>query len=266
VQAEVSIGEGAARSCCEASVSAIVHPRGWSLGRVVLLYDVTGRKRAEAQILDHQRALATAAEREHLGRELHDGFGQVLGYAKLQIAAARARLSQGDLATADGYLANLEHVVQDAHTDVREFLLAIRTGIGPDRAFTVALREYLREYSRSYGIETAVETASDLELAGLGPAAEVQVLRVIQEALTNARKHAKAALVRVSLEARDHVIVAAICDDGLGFDATAVENDGYGLRFMRDRAAAIGGDLQIHSAPGEGTVVILTVPNRKETP
>ncbi len=248
-------------------LSSLRDARGLLVGYLLLLHDVTEQRRAQAQVLEQQRALAMLQERQEIARELHDGIGQVLGYVKMQAQAARDRLAQDQVADADANLAQLVAVAQDAHADVREYLLGARTSPAGEPGLLPALQEYLQRFGQQYGLHTELLTTPDWSEGLLAPTAAAQLLRIIQEALTNARKHARAPAVRVSLQlVGDHVAVT-VEDDGVGFDpalpATAAGQH-YGLGFMRDRAAEVGGSVEIRSAPGAGTQVRITVPRRKE--
>ncbi len=250
-------------------ISPLTDWRGLEVGRLLLLRDVTERRRAQAQILEQQRALAMLSERERLARELHDGIGQVLGYVKMQAQAARDRLAQDETAAADRDLAHLIAVAQDAHADVREYMLGTRSAAGASAppGFSPALRQYLRRFSEQYGLRTDLAASPDWSDEVLEPTVQVQLLRIIQEALTNARKHAKAQAVQVSVQLpTDHAQVT-VQDDGVGFDPallTGAEGQEYGLGLMRERAQEVGGSVEIHSAPGAGTQVLICVPRRKE--
>jgi signal transduction histidine kinase len=198
----------------------------------------------------------------HLARELHDGLGQILGYVKLRSLAARDLLAVKQYAEVDACLANLATVAHEAHTDVREFLLAVRSDIAPERAFVTALRQYTQQFSVSFRLRVDLDAPDALPRGAFEPTTEVQLLRIVQEALTNARKHAGASCVQVSVAARDGVIEVRVADDGRGFDLGRVAGDGpgYGIRFMRERAEEIGGSLTVHTAPGRGTQIVIQAP------
>jgi signal transduction histidine kinase len=248
-------------------ISPLSDWRGLEVGRLLLLRDVTERRRAQAQILEQQLALAMLSERERLARELHDGIGQVLGYVKMQAQAARDRLAQDETAAADRDLARLIAVAQDAHADVREYILGARSATSAQPGFSPALRQYLRRFSEQYGLRTDLAAPPDWSDDVLEPTVQAQLLRIIQEALTNARKHARAHAVQVSVQLpTDHAQVT-VQDDGVGFDPallTGAEGQKYGLGFMRERAQEVGGSVEIYSAPGAGTQVLICVPRRKE--
>jgi signal transduction histidine kinase len=102
----------------------------------------------------------------------------------------------------------------------------------------------------------------ELEEHGLAPAVEVQLLRIIQEALSNVRRHARAQHAQVIFGVTAQQFCLTIADDGQGFEpaAVAAHGEGYGLRAMRERVEGLGGDLTVNSAPGQGTQIVVQVP------
>ncbi len=235
--------------------------RGLDMGRLLLLHDVTAQNRAQAQLLAQQRVLATLQERERLARELHDSAAQMLSYTSIQAQAIQKHVHDGNLATAEAQLARLAEVASAAHTDVRESILGLTASGGAAPQFLSSLDQYLAAYKANYGIATELAVADDLGEDDFAPAATVQLLRVIAEALTNARKHAHAGRVCVDVARADGMARITIADDGRGFDigmAGALEH--YGLAFMRERMAQVGDRLAIDSRPGAGTWVVLDVP------
>ncbi len=178
-------------------LSTLRHRGGFRLGYLVVMNDVTERKQEEERMLEHQRALATLRERDRLARELHDSLGQVLGFAKMQAQAARELLARGDAPQTDALLARLVSVAQDAHADVREFLLGARTDGAADLDFLPALEDYLHRFQATTGIATTLEASPSLVGRVLEPMAGTQLLRILQETLTNVRKHARARSVHV---------------------------------------------------------------------
>ena len=247
------------------AISLLKDWRGLAVGRLLLLRDVTEQKRAQAQLVEQQRALAMLHERERLGRELHDNLGQVLGYVKIKMQTIREALAEEEKTEVDRHLTQLEAVVQEAHTDVRDYLLGLDTHPPAETAFFSALRDYLRRFGEAYLIETDLRVSPEMTGCALGPIAQVQLLRIIQEALTNTRKHAAARRVCVSASAANGRARIVIQDDGHGFDAAqAAQGPGqhYGLGFMRERAAEVGGSVEIDSAPSQGTRVTIEVPRK----
>jgi len=263
VQSEISIGTGRAARYYSLYLSPLMDRRGFPLGYLILLRDVTGQKWAQAQLLEQQRVVATLQERERLARDLHDSAGQVLGYVSCQVEAARKLLDDGQVAVANAQLARLAGIAQDAHADVREYILDLRTGPSAQRPFFSALRHYLDGFTHNYNIQAELVLGAGLDEGAFEPEAQAQLFRVIQEALSNARKHADARRVQVRFETEDSLARIFIQDDGRGFDPAQPASGGrsrFGLQFMRERAEQLGGRLRVQSAPGEGTRVVVEVP------
>lgn len=263
VQSDISIGTGRAARYYALHVSPLKDRRGSSRGHLILLHDVTEQKRAQAQLLEQQRVMATLEERERLARELHDSAGQVLGYVSLQAQAIAKRVHDGDAAVAEAQLARLADAAQEAHADIRESILSLKTGSAQEWSFLATLKQYLDSFGDHYDIGAELTIADGLREQAFAPSVGVQLLRVIQEATTNARKHGRARCVQVAFEFQDGLARVVIADDGCGFDPgqlAAGAGDHLGLAFMRSRMAQVGGCLAIHSRPGAGTQVVLQVP------
>ena len=242
--------------------SLLIDRRGFRLGRLITFRDITENKRARELLIEQQRALATLQERDRVARELHDGLGQVLGFVKMQAQAAQGLVAR-DPGTAESYLAQLASVAQDAHADIRAYILGARTA-GADSGFLAPLRHHLERFSSSYGLSVELAVPPQLGDDAFGPAVQVQLLRIIQEALTNARKHAHASHVQVKVTLDAGEVEVVVADDGQGFDPGQIAGDGqkYGLRFMRERAEGVGGTVEVQSAPGQSTRVVVRVPRQ----
>jgi signal transduction histidine kinase len=221
-------------------------------------------------------------EREQLARELHDSTGQVLGYAGFQLEVVHDRIMDGQaalsagqvadvhthLAEAGNQLTRLSSIVAEAHADVREYILDLQVAPSDQRPFFATLQHYLDGFSLNYSIQTELLVGPGVDEGKFDPEAQMQLFRVIQEALSNARKHAGASCLQVSFEKQDHLVRIRIQDNGRGFDPARAMSDGgshFGLRFMRERAEQIGGNLRVQSATGEGTCVTLDVPVEGKT-
>lgn len=209
------------------------------------------------------RELAVLEERERIAREMHDGLAQVLGYVNTKAFAVRRLLKDGDTATAQAMLAQLEEAARDVYADVREGVLALRGTAPGDRSLLDNICDYLDKFERLSGIR--VECHADRKVADLRlpEMSEIQVMRVIQEALSNVRKHAGANNATLTLRVRAGILVAQVNDDGHGFDVrSAGRRDWpqFGLQTMRERAEAIGGRFSVKSSPGQGTHVAIRVP------
>jgi len=267
------VTDGQARQHYDLRASLLTDRRGRPLGRLILLRDITERRRTENQLLQQQRALAVLEERERLARELHDDLGQVLGYINVQAQAIHELLSAGQTDAADAHLARLTAIVQDAHADVREHILNLKAIISPEKGFFPALEQYLQQFERNSGIRTELIVPDALAEGSFEPAVEVQLLRIIQEALTNARKHACAHQVHVTFRVQGDWALVTVEDDGRGFDPSTLTDDTsraaqngqhFGLHFMRERAEAVGGNLHVYSVPRQGTRLVVQIPLRRE--
>jgi len=248
------------------------------------------REAAQAQVLAQQRALAAAEERERLGRELHDGLGQVMGYLNLQAQTAETLLDRGQIAGVRTNLHQMAQAAQQAHMDVRSFILGFRAAAR--QSFGEALQQTVAEFERQAGIPVSLETSQSWDERWLSPVAEVDLLRIIQEALTNIRKHAQARRVILSLAQAGDRLRVAVEDDGVGFETRdwglgtrywGVWNGAapaktpkatelmvpnpqspipshFGLANMHARAVELCGSLIIESTLGQGTRVSLKCP------
>jgi signal transduction histidine kinase len=218
----------------------------------------------------HRRVqvLAVTEERERIAREMHDSLAQVLGYVNTKAQAAQALLEGGQSDRAAAQIGQLAQAARDAYADVRENILGLRTSIGPERTLIDTLGDYLPRWQDQNGIAVELDTGSLVPgTLGLSPMTEIQLLRILQEALANVRKHAEATSVRITLRAEDHTIRATIADNGRGFDPETIgrsEFPRFGLATMRERAEAVGGALEIDAAPGQGTEVRVQVPRVRE--
>lgn len=260
---EVTLGSGAGARSYEVHVSALRDFRELLQGHLLMLRDVTEQRRAQAQIMEQQQSLAVLKERERLARELHDELGQVLGYAKMQAQGARNQLAAQQPATADEYLAQLISVTQDAHDDVREYILGTKVAAGGQLGFLPALQAYLQQFAARYGIRTELVVAPGLSSEDFEPLVQVQLQHIVQEALTNVRKHGQAHSVQVRFEQRDDRAHITVQDDGVGFDPESQatgEGGHFGLRFLQERAQEVGGSVAIVTSPGQGTRVEVEVP------
>jgi signal transduction histidine kinase len=148
--------------------------------------------------------------------------------------------------------------INEAQSDVRENILSLRTTLGESEGLLPALAQYLEEFGvlANIPVRLANELADDPRLS---PLAETQLVRIIQEALANVRKHAHAQQVVVRLVRLDGHLGVTIEDDGTGM-REEVGRYHFGLETMRERAASVGGDLTIHSEPGYGTRVEVQLP------
>ena len=216
-----------------------------------------------AHLYEQIQALAVETERIRISREMHDGLAQVLGYVNTKAQAVEAFLANGDVVAAKEHLKEMSQSARRAYRDVREGILALRSQVGTQRSLPDVLGEYIEEYQQQLGPSAEVhhDIADDLDLS---PLQEVQILRIVQEALTNVRKHARATEIWVRFTQTGGELVIEVKDNGQGFNPLAVKRGEWphlGLQTMQERAEAIGGKFEIDSAPGKGTKVRATVPH-----
>src|SRR5450759_5171490 len=218
---------------------------------------------ASVRMRESGRQRAVLAERERIAREMHDSLAQVLGVTHLRLRALDSREEVSENPAIAGELADLADICEEAYRDVRESILGLRDSSKTERGLEDNLRAYLAKYSQQCKIATSLESDLDHKLA-LSPRCEVHLIRVIQEALTNVRKHSGAKSAIVHIAESDSSTTFVVEDDGHGFAPgdSPFDRDGFGLFTMRDRMGLLNGSLTIDSAPGRGTRVIACVPER----
>ncbi len=259
-QGEVPFGKSNIR-WVQLSLSPLIDRRGFHLGRLIWFHDISEQRRAQEQMVDQQRTLAMLQERELLARELHDGIGQMLAAAHLQVKSASELLARGERVLAESCLRRVTDVTQEAKETIRTYLHGVKNGSTGGQGLVSKLRRDLQEYSRNYDIPADLVVSPELDGKRIDAAVEAQLQPIIQEALTNVRRHGGAASVRVIFASCDGEVRVTIEDDGRGFDPEGIRvKQGFGLRSMRGRAEAAGGLLEINSTPGKGTRVIVRMP------
>jgi signal transduction histidine kinase len=208
------------------------------------------------------QSLSIVEERGRIAREMHDGLAQVLGYLNLQVQTLSSLLNQGKSEKLQAELFQMRQAIQTAHADVRENILSLRTTLAQEKGLEAAVREYLTEF----GIQTGIETKFSYEVKGdlnLSSVAEVQLACILQEALTNVRKHARAnrvdVVIRRGRQGNVDVIHMQIADNGIGFTVAGSKRN-FGLQTMHERAESVHGDLAIRSGQGSGTTIECRLP------
>lgn len=212
----------------------------------------------------HERVLdgAVLEERIRIARELHDGLAQVLGYINTQTLAVKRLLATGRSEAAKSQLDAMEGAARNVYGDVREAILGLRVSL-PRQGLVPALRSYLEEYAPMAGVRVSLDADDHVETLELQPEVEIQLMRIVQEALANIRKHARAGDATVRLALDDGVLAIEVADDGQGFEPGLEARTGwprFGLQTMRERAQAVGGHFEVESEPGTGTRVTVTLP------
>jgi len=206
-----------------------------------------------------EREAAVAAERSLIARELHDSIAQSLAFLKIQVQLLRDAVARGNEGARNASIDELDTGVRECYADVRELLVHFRTRT-QDEDIEGALRATLSKFEHQTGVPTYLSMSG--QGRPLAPDVQIQVLHIVQEALSNVRKHASARTVLLRVE-RHPRWRFEVHDDGCGFDPGAVPPDSLhvGLGIMRERAERIGAQLAIDSAAGRpGTCVRLELP------
>lgn len=210
-----------------------------------------------------EKEAAISTERGLLAQELHDSIAQALAFLKIQVQLLRSALGRKDELAVTRTVSEIETGVLESYGDVRELLMHFRTRADAED-IEPALRTTLRKFQLQTGLDTSVEVSG--HGVALPNDVQVQVLHIVQEALSNVRKHAGATGVRLSVQ-QAPTWTFTVSDDGSGFEPAAqVGEDHVGLRIMAERASRIGAHLQVHSKPGAGTTVQLSLPSGQEHP
>jgi signal transduction histidine kinase len=225
-----------------------------------LLAEVKARGKAEREVTELLRKVISAqeTERRHLARELHDHLGQQLVALKLNLETIKGQAWEREQLRDE--VERLEAIVRQLDSDVDYLAWGLRPASLDRLGLAAALEQFVREWSGH------ARVAADFHTSGLGgaplpPEVGINLYRVAQEALNNVQKHAAARNVSVLLERRDGHALLIIEDDGKGFEHDAApEGGGMGLVNMRERAALIGGTLEIETSPGAGTTLYVRVP------
>lgn len=208
--------------------------------------------------------LAVAQERLHIAHEMHDGIAQVLGYVNTKVQAATEYIKREKTDEGLAQLRELANAAREAYGDVREAIVDLRTLPEPARPFEEVLRDYIDRWQEQTQISTQLSVDGNLTMPN---GIELQLVRIIQESLTNVRKHSKATTARIDLRRRDGTLQLAVTDDGVGFAPQANRSRGvfprFGLSTMRERAESVGGTFSVESTPGSGTRVRVEVPLRE---
>lgn len=234
----------------------------WQMELAETMGSHVGAALAAAERKEEHRRLGVLEERAAIARELHDSLAQSLSYAKIQIARLAAVLERGrngsdgsNGSDAHGVLDELRAGVNSAYRELRELLTTFRLGLG-EEGFDGALRDAVSEFERRSGVR--VSLSNDLLKLELSANAQIHVLQVVREALTNIEHHAHARHAWVTLARSLGAIEVTIEDDGVGIDANRSPRGHFGLSIMHDRARSVGGNLAVERRAPNGTRVRLS--------
>jgi len=210
----------------------------------------------KARLQEEARRLAIVEERNLIGNELHDSLAQSLVGMKLQLVMLSEALARGDIGVAQYETKCLQRSLAQANGDLRELLTNFRLRIG-DSGLVASVENLVERFRSETGI--AVFFHNECAELALTPAQEIQVYFIVQEALSNIRRHSQAMNVRIMVANEEDLYTVLIEDDGFGMAEPDGDQRGVhaGLAIMRQRAERLPGQLVIESEPGEGTRIIL---------
>lgn len=220
------------------------------------------RHKQEQEKSVHVQTQAIIQERERIARELHDGLGQLIGYVNTKAYTVRLLLKKAKNEEAEKELTKLEEAAQGLFIDMREAVLSLRMAAREDD-LPSSLKYCVDQFSRLSGVTIRLKIAPEMENFTLDPEVQLHLMRITQEALSNARKYARATRIEVNLCLIGDNLNLVVSDNGSGFDKGSLNRDTrphFGLSTMRERAEAIGGQLTLLSQSGSGTSIDVLVP------
>lgn len=256
---EFQIAEMSNSKIYEAILSPLTDSKGSLLGRLAMVYEVTEKKKAQQRYLVQQRRLAASREKEQMARDLHDNLGQILGFINLQAQGIQRELTVSGVNMVNDQLNRLVDVTQTAHKQLRSYIKSARSVSVSDESLIMSLRTDILRFEERTGISTALDI--DLIFADFSTHTQLHLLSIAREALNNVQKHSGASHARLTALYENNRLCLSVEDDGRGFDPMhSKTDDAFGLSIMRERAAEIGAELNIESAPEKGCRVLLTMP------
>ncbi len=215
-----------------------------------------------ARLLRKTREMAIVDERTRLARDMHDGIAQNLAYLLIQVDRCLGLTPSGS--KLEQQLESIGELLEKNIEDLRRNIFDLRPVELEGESLAAVLENFVQEFGRRWNLKT--ECRMENRVDSVAPAVESVLYRVLQEALSNARRHANCTQVQVTLSARQPWLMLSIVDDGQGFDYTLPENtpanrsQGLGLISMRERVDNVGGHFKLSSAAGRGTRIEAWLP------
>lgn len=213
-----------------------------------------------AQLAQKARFTAIIEERQRLARELHDAVSQQL-FAISMTATAVGRTLEKDFDRAQRQVKLIEEMASVAQSEMRALLLHLRPVHLEGKGLEQGLQELLSEMRAKVPMEIVFEMDENIQLL---KGIEDHIFRIVQEALSNTLRHAKATKMEIKLKLRADGVRVLLRDNGVGFDLDVQKQASYGLKTMQERVNEIGGSIHIMTAPGKGTKIEIRIPIVKE--
>jgi two-component system nitrate/nitrite sensor histidine kinase NarX len=232
--------------------------------QLMLIQNVAGQAALliqNARLMVQVEYQAVVEERTRLAREIHDGLAQTLAFLKIQSAQMQNYLQQGKLEKLESTLQASHRTLSEAYQDARQAIDNLRSI--PESSVQDWIYKIASDFEKNTDAKVDL-TALKLDY-DFPPTVQAQLVRIVQEALGNVRKHARATKVTISGSVRDNEAILEVRDNGIGFEPELVATvSRYGLLGMRERADLIGAEFQIESKPGNGTIIRLSFPIKVE--
>jgi signal transduction histidine kinase len=236
---------------------------------LALVGRILGSMIYQAQLMERLQSKAVIQERTRLANELHDDVAQLVRSMRWGLEEARSALENKQLEHAAGILDKLETTVQHTSAYLREEMLSLRERLDSNQGVIPILEGMLLRFERNWGIKTALLTDRNVDTnhsVFLSSHAEIQLIRIVQEALMNVRRHARAHTVTIKVSEDVDSLTFKVIDDGIGFRLEDIPKERLGLRIIRERASSIGAKIQIDSIEGTGTILKIELPGYEGTP
>lgn len=252
----------------QADAGVVRNTEGRPLHAVAVVQDITKGKLAEEGLLQAHNELRELAarlitaqeeERARIGRELHDGVGQLVAALSLDVTNIKESLPQGKIKISRG-LNTLKQRIFRLANNIRELSHELHPAVLEHAGLAAALQSFCTEFRHREKIKVELRVGAVPSLKD--PQADLSLYRIVQEGLQNIRKHARVKAAEIELSSEKDRLALRIHDKGAGFDPAATRS-GLGLTSIRERVHLLGGRLKINSAPGRGTELLIEVPIRK---
>jgi signal transduction histidine kinase len=230
---------------------------------MVISRDITDRRQAELNLVESRKQLRgliahrediREEERKHIAREVHDELGQILSGLKLNIDLLASQYPKKSKPL-DKHLQETRHLVSEAVKTVRNIASSLRP-IELDMGIVYALNILVDRFGTYTGIQCKVHVNANI----LAEDHAIILYRIIQEALTNVAKHAKADAATISLISNANGYTLNVCDNGRGFDPNEHKPNSFGLLGIQERVNMLGGTVTVTTAPNEGTEIAVHIP------
>ena len=228
-------------------------------------------KRAEEKLMKSRERLRNLSgrlqslieeERTRISREIHDELGQALTALKMDLSLTRRSLVSGGLAEQSAKIHENERAVNRIIRTVRKIATDLRPGILDELGVVAAIEWMAKDFQNRTGIGCKVAIQGVDKISDTVRA--TAIFRIVQEALTNVMRHAAASRVNVSLKKKDHTLIVEVRDNGIGIiEGRITGSKSFGLIGIRERVRLLGGEVVIRGKPGEGTLVRVTLPDRR---